>query len=356
MSVAANSNRRTALVTWNPHELSQKLETFSAQIADVLPEVQRTKADWFMKRAMLEATTGNQAAKLRKCSGDSIITAIIKGAELGIPIDGKLGYFVPFWNKHKGCNEAKFMPSYLGLLMVAKRSGQIADGFPGMVHANDHFIHGRKGDQCTLEHTWKLGQPRGEPLAAYCVVKFPDGSWTYELMEMDELAAIRTRSQAANDGPWVTDTDQMNIKTVVRRACKRYCSDPGFIKAVQLDEEEFDQQAHKRVTRANLNDILPGIEHAEEEELPEFDDDHEPMPKVDELQAIKEKIEIAKAVGDIAELNRLDELYCGPDSELDATPMSTVAAWLKAAKESLSTRKTKGKSENLFPTNANAGQ
>ncbi len=324
----------TAIAPWKPQELTSRVEGKIPQIESLLPDQLRGKGDWFVKRAMLELTTSKNAYNLKQCTGDSIIMAVIKGAELGIPIDGKLGYFVPYRDK------AEFQASYLGLLTVARRSGQIKDAYVGMVYSNDHFDHGRTGITCKLEHTWKPGQPRGEQLAAYAVVEFPDGGWTYELMEMGELEAIRNRSKAKSNGPWVTDTDQMFLKTVLRRALKRYCSDPGFIMAVQHDEQEFagESNGSRRPLRSSVTDMLmPRVDQQLHDEPSQPEAIDEPT-KDDPTAVVAEIIEqIMEAVerNDVPRINQLYRDHCGPDSTLETTQRAIIEQTVKQAREEL---------------------
>jgi len=54
---------------------------------------------------------------------------------------------------------------------------------------------------------------------------------------MDEIELVRSRSKAANSGPWVTDWNGMAKKTVVRRLCKYLPMSPEIEKAMLLDVE-----------------------------------------------------------------------------------------------------------------------
>jgi len=53
----------------------------------------------------------------------------------------------------------------------------------------------------------------------------------------DEIEAVRRRSRAADDGPWVTDWSEMARKTVVRRGSKYLPLTTDFRRALELDEE-----------------------------------------------------------------------------------------------------------------------
>ena len=86
---------------------------------------------------------------------------------------------------------------------------------------------------------------RGEVIGAYAVIVLPDGDWRYEWMEFSELARIRSRSKASNGGPWVTDTREMQKKTVLKRGLKTYCEDPAIVRALELDDREYEEEPEK---------------------------------------------------------------------------------------------------------------
>ena len=233
------------------------------QIESVLPQEYKGRAEWFTNRAVLTFLRGNW--KLQKCTVSSFVQCVVNGAELGIPIDGKLGYAVPYNNKKKLENgkeewvmEAQFQPSYIALKVIAKRSGQVKDAYAEIVRENDFLEHAKMGDQCAIKHTWDHRQHRGNIVGVYAVVILPGGLWRYEWMDLEEVGGIRGRSKSGNDGPWVTDFNEMARKTVLRRALKTDCSDPGFIMAVQHDEAEYETEAVPvaRSTRSPLTDQL----------------------------------------------------------------------------------------------------
>jgi len=327
-------------------------------IRELLPPVLKHQADWFVKRALM---TFSQSDQLRKCSASSFITAVLKGAEIGLPIDGKLGYAVSYFNSKKGELEAQFQPSYMGLVVVAKRSGQIINCYSGMIYEHDHFTHARHGDKCQLDHTWDFGQDRGAPLGAYAVVTLPGGEWTYDLMSLADLDAIRNRSKASGSGPWVTDTDEMRKKTVLRRALKLYCNDPGFVQAAELDDQQYETQDRtpaKRIQRSSLNDHLDLSTpvHAKQvpaeriEHTPEEHPESRPEPSVtpdDIVSDIKQSL----ADGDAASIRIAIDQATGPDSLLTQEGMDIVSSVGRDALAKLAA-KSKGQ-KNLMDTHPN---
>jgi len=75
------------------------------------------------------------------------------------------------------------------------------------------------GTNGNLEHKPAIKE-KGVVIAAYSYVKLKDGSSSYEVMNLEEIEAIRKRSKAAGNGPWKTDWNEMAKKTVFRRHSK----------------------------------------------------------------------------------------------------------------------------------------
>lgn len=208
-------------------ELRGLLTARIANIEDVLPSNLRGTGEGqrLINRASLYFSTKKD---LHNYSMASIYAAVVQSVEIGIPLDGRLGHIGSFGG------DAVFMPSYIGLVMIAKRSRQIKDCYGDIVGENDHFECGRQGPVSILNHTPNLTK-RGKVKGAYAVVTMPDGTWRYEYMTLEQLDHVRNKARSKN-GPWSTDTEQMQIKTVIRRVLKLYVDDPTFIRALEIDE------------------------------------------------------------------------------------------------------------------------
>lgn len=246
--------------------VSDVLATRVEAVREVLPDSLKPQAERFVKRAQL---TFSRKHNLHDCDPQSLVRCVVEAAELGLSIDGKLAYAAPHSNNiapkgepKKYVKMAELRIDYKGLIVVARRSGEILDAYGDVVCDGDEFSAHRVGPDSFLEHKRSIESDRKSVLGAYAIIRFPDGRWRYELMSAAEIEAIRQRSKSKDDGPWVTDTNQMRIKTVLRRALKLYCDDPAVGMAIEIDEREYQgeiagpMRSGQRVGRSVLNDVL----------------------------------------------------------------------------------------------------
>ena len=190
--------------------------------------------------AMVIAAVGSNP-KLLECDRASLLKACIQASELGLSLNPTLGEgdILQVWDNRSKSYHAQFRPRYMGLMKLARQSGMIAKIEAEIVRENDEFLI-QKGDEPRLEHRIKLGN-RGDKIGAYCVWTLKDGTKQFEVMDREQIIAIRERSSAKTKdgrvvGPWATDEDEMWRKTVVRRASKYMPrSTDAFANAVTLD-------------------------------------------------------------------------------------------------------------------------
>ena len=174
--------------------------------------------------------------ELMECSSTSILNCVIKASELGIETIGPGGiWLVPFKNKHTGHKEATPIIDYRALMALARRSKEVANIDVGAVYEKDQFDY-QQGTNTSILHKRHLGKDRGEILCFYAYAKLANGEVKAEIMGKDEVDAIRKRSKASADGPWVTDYVQMGKKTVIKRLCNYLPLNEYVIQAIELDQ------------------------------------------------------------------------------------------------------------------------
>jgi recombination protein RecT len=215
--------------------LNMRLDT----IEEALPSNMKAEGKRLIRRAMIYFAS---KAELHDCTVPSFLMCVVQAAELGLALDGRLCHAVAYNVKvsrkgdpDKWERRAQCMPDFKGLVSVAKRSNQISDCDGDIVCEGDHFRYGMLNGSNVFEFTPNPDK-RGKIRGAFARVVMPNGLWSVEYMNLDQLNAIRQKSKAKDSGPWVTDTEQMYVKTAIRRLLKMYCDDPSFIHATEIDD------------------------------------------------------------------------------------------------------------------------
>ena len=237
-----------ALQKANPKSVSEYLqkEGVIAKIQNYLPAAGVTAAR-FSQLCIMEI---NRNPGLQKCSFESVVRCMMQSAELGLTPGGKLGeaYLVPYGD------QCTFIVGYKGLINLARRSGQIASINSQLVCDNDVFEY-EQGLNPKLVHKPALGN-RGNVIGAYAIAFFRDGQTLpqVEWMDIDQVDAIKNRSKASRNGPWVTDTGQMQRKTVIRRLMNYLPLSPDdqLRAALTADEDDIVEATATRVERVHV--------------------------------------------------------------------------------------------------------
>lgn len=208
-------------------------------------------------------TTIRTTPKLLECTMPSLIASIMQAAQLGLE-PGLLGhcYLVPFnknvapkGQKPQWIKEAQFMIGYRGLIDLSRRKGEIVTIAAETVYTNDQFTY-VKGFEERLEHipAWTN---RGELLLYYAYATTKDGGRYATVMNVAEVEKIRQRSKSKDDGPWITDPEEMGKKTVLRRLCKYLPLAVEILTEIRKDELlEFGN-----LRLGERDSGLPSIEH-----------------------------------------------------------------------------------------------
>lgn len=237
-TLAESNHKQSRLGLAGDHRtLASLLEAARGRIAATLPK--HLTPEKLIRVALVAVS---RSTLLQKCTNESVLKCVMVSAQLGLDPSGVLGsaYMVPFWNKKLGAYEATLIPGYRGLIDLARRSNQIASIEARVVYEGETFEL-EFGLQPRLVHKPELDagddQPRRLRLV-YAVARFkdPDAQPQIEVMTRAAIDAIRRRSQARDDGPWVTDYEEMARKTVVKRLAKYLPLSVEFQSAVELDD------------------------------------------------------------------------------------------------------------------------
>ena len=199
-----------------PREIKSLLESdsFRQQVSKVLPSI--CPPETFTRVALTALT---RTPLLAQCDQQSFFAQLLRLAEYGLPPDGRRAHLIPFWNSKRNCHEVQLIIDYRGLVELVMRPKTIASIHADIVCENDEFEYDL--GQIT-KHKINFRKDRGAPYAAYAIIRFrdPEAEPKCEVMSLSEIEAIRARSRAANNGPWVTDWAAMAKKTVFKRASK----------------------------------------------------------------------------------------------------------------------------------------
>jgi len=206
--------------------------------------------------AMQALENNDYLYKVAVANKGSLANAVVNLSACGLSLNPvfKLAYLVP--RSGKICLDI----SYIGLLKLATDSGSILFAVAKIVKEKDIFKLGGFGQAPTHDFN-EFSKERGEIVGAYVVAKTKDGEFLTEIMTIDELHAIRNRTEtykAGKSSPWSTDAEEMYKKTVIKRASKLWPKTERLQNALMVlnEHEGIDFNKEKKlvdVTPVNEN-------------------------------------------------------------------------------------------------------
>jgi len=213
----------------NAKEIKELLlsEKFRNQIVKALPR--HMSPDRFARIA-LTATLKNP--KLLLCTQESLLNCLLELSAIGLEPDNRRAYLIPYKD------QCTLVIDYKGLAELVRRNGEVAYIHCDVVGENDHFDY-RFGTGGKLEHI--PASPRGPVKCAYSFLRLKDGTEEYDVMSFDDIERIRRHSPKADDGPWVTDWNEMAKKTVFRRHAKMLPLSPEIREVIESDDEPLTE-------------------------------------------------------------------------------------------------------------------
>lgn len=227
-------------------EASQAIRAELEQRHDELARAlsKRYDPDFFLQVALTQFT---RTPALWSASRSSVIRAVIEAAQLGLPFLAGRAWLVPYRNH--GQAEAQLIIGYQGLVdlvtgpdtgvtYVEAAAVYAADDFAYERGTNAYLRHREHQPEVTLETKQaEVVVARGPRTHYWARVVFANGQSRFEVMSWAEIEAIRLRSKAKSEGPWVTDYDEMGKKTVLRRLCKTLKINLLAMAALEREEE-----------------------------------------------------------------------------------------------------------------------
>jgi phage RecT family recombinase len=187
----------------------------------------------------------DQREKLEQCSMESIIQSVMDAAVCGFALDNKFAYVIPYKNKkvidgkESWVWEAQCQFDYKAFIAMARRPGTISDIWAQLVHERDDFDWWDERGEIVYKFRQSKGD-RGKMIGGYSVAKLPDGNYRFVWMDAAELEKVRKASKSPQSPAWANWSDRMYCKAVVKRCLVGLLDDPGLIKAIDLDNREYE--------------------------------------------------------------------------------------------------------------------
>lgn len=189
-------------------DLATLVERLKPGIAQALP---RHVTPDRMARIVLTALRTNP--KLAQTSPASFLGCVMIASQLGLEPNTPLGhlYLIP-----RG-GQCTALIGYQGMIELARRSGQVTSIYAFAVREGDTFRYSL-GLRPTLEHVPSDDEKRDTKRMthAYAVAHLRDADPVFVVLSRGDVLARKKRSQAASNGPWVTDEEAMWRKTAIR--------------------------------------------------------------------------------------------------------------------------------------------
>lgn len=192
--------------------------------------------------------------RLLDCTPGSVIQAATTGAVLGLEADGHTGqgFLVPFRDNKRGLLLAQWQTGYKGYNTLAARVGLTVDG--EVVREGDGFDF-ELGSTAYVKHKKKLGAGTGRRIiASWAVASAPGRNPVVVVLDIDEIMAVKDRSQAAKArggdaefSPW-NDASGPGFAAMAGKTAKRRLGRSlplsAFIGAARIDEAHEEQGRH----------------------------------------------------------------------------------------------------------------
>jgi recombination protein RecT len=231
----ASESTAVATVSQKQHRMVALIEGDQArsQIAPFLPE----GVDIARVAASVRLAVNNNP-QLAQCDEVSLVLAVAKIAQWGLEI-GVTAYLVPFNNSKKAIVECVAIAGYNGLCELMIGCGAVRHVEAHAVFAGDYFDYSL-GLEPKLEHRRAKHKDRGPVVAAYCVLHLAFGRKVFDVMEVEEIDAIRRQfSKQWKAGPC---PDWYAAKSVIRRISKTVPKNPRLAKVLAIiDEDEREE-------------------------------------------------------------------------------------------------------------------
>jgi len=189
-----------------------------------------------LRFALMARKVLSDIPRLAQATTASLRRAFVSCALAGLYPDGKQAAIIPFKNRKTGTVEATFVPGYLGLVQLAYEHPDVTNIKAGCIYQGERFEL-REGSAPAFDYWPDMTASRdaGSVIAAWARATVR-GEPTWKVISRAEIDAIRARSQAKDDGPWVTDYAQMAAKSAFKQLSKWLPRTRKLAQAIDADD------------------------------------------------------------------------------------------------------------------------
>lgn len=216
-----------------------------------MPEIQKVLPSVISPQQFLRLTLNaiQSTPHLMECTMPSFYGAVMQCAQLGLKpnVNGE-AYLIPFKNNKKGgVYECQFIVGYKGLMLLARRSGEVANIDAQTVYENDEFELSYGFDPMLVHKPYLKGD-RGKPVGFYATVMLKDGGKSAHYMTVEDAQKYGKRySKAYNNSPWMTDFEAMAKKSCLRQVLKYAPMSTDVDGAIRADEKVLKFEENKEL-------------------------------------------------------------------------------------------------------------
>ena len=216
-----------------------------------MPEIQKVLPSVISPQQFLRLTLNaiQSTPHLMECTMPSFYGAVMQCAQLGLKpnVNGE-AYLIPFKNNKKGgVYECQFIVGYKGLMLLARRSGEVANIDAQTLYENDEFELSYGFDPMLVHKPYLKGD-RGKPVGFYATVMLKDGGKSAHYMTVEDAQKYGKRySKAYNNSPWMTDFEAMAKKSCLRQVLKYAPMSTDVDGAIRTDEKVLKFEENKEL-------------------------------------------------------------------------------------------------------------
>lgn len=237
------------------------IQQMEGQIKRALPQ---TITPERFTRIVLTALSTNP--KLKECTQESFLGAMMNAAQLGLEPNTPLGqaYLIPYGN------QCQFQIGYKGLIDLAHRSGEFKQIYAEAVYENDDFDY-ELGLEPQIKHKPAI-RDRGDAIFYYAVYRLKNDGYGFKVMSKEDIENHRKQYSKAKNSPWNTNFDEMAKKTVLKQVLKYAPIKVDFVRQINEDETIKSKiEDDMSLVENEIIDITPSAEEQEAEEVATYE-------------------------------------------------------------------------------------